>query len=308
MNAGIKYEEQNTDIKAEVLASYFIEEGMDLDNIFITPAGLFKRPYSKDILNIGYKPEKSELSDCIFIEISRDGLYDLLPEGLFHQPEPGKSKKSTQEIIDEIRKSRQDEEAAREFFLSIEKELYRARILLETEERKSVINFSRYFKKKMYFSLWENLSEVSEEYLPALFQLLPISHKVAGDIELTEICFKSILGEHVKIKTGQADRYISNTSASNTLGCSSLGTDFIIGNTFTDYGASVEVIIGPLQKNNLMDYLHAGKAANVLKVMGDYFFPVDATVTISTLLNKKEEELILSDHFVDARLGYTSTI
>lgn len=308
MNADIKYEELNTDIRAEALASYFMEDGMDVDNVIIEPVGNFQRPYRKDILSIGRKPEKPELPDSVFIEISRNGLYDLLPEGLFHQPPSGKSRTTVPEIIDEIRKTRKEEESAREFFLAIEKEIYRARILLETEERKSILSSSRYFKKKLYFSLWENLRDVSEEYLAVLFQLLPISHKVSGNIELTKICMESILGESVEIKTSQAEHFVLNKSASNRLGYSCLGTDFIIGNRIKDYNSYVDINISLRQKNNLTDYIEGGKASKVLKIMEEYFFPSDVTVIVNVLLNKTEDSMVLSDDSADARLGYTSKI
>jgi hypothetical protein len=90
------------DFRAEVLVAFWLENGeKSLDNITIRPNGTFQRPYRKDVLEI--EQSEKEQPDGVTLHISREGLYDMLPEGVFHQADK-KTQGSTRGICQGIQK------------------------------------------------------------------------------------------------------------------------------------------------------------------------------------------------------------
>ena len=71
------------DIKAEVIAAEIIENGLSPAEIVIIPDGSFRRKYSKDVISA--EVIKSDDGQKVLgIHVTRDGLYDSLPEAIFH--------------------------------------------------------------------------------------------------------------------------------------------------------------------------------------------------------------------------------
>ena len=54
----------------------------------------------------------------------RKGIYDFLPEGLFHPPSLGTQKSGIKEVIEQIRKQKRNEIDARNFFQPFELESF----------------------------------------------------------------------------------------------------------------------------------------------------------------------------------------
>ena len=99
-----------SDIKAEVLMADLIQEGFAESDFIVFFDSLFKRKYSSDIL----KAEKVFINDyqeLLGIFVARDGLYDLLPEGLFHASDSALT--SGKDMALDSRKESKIEEEAR---------------------------------------------------------------------------------------------------------------------------------------------------------------------------------------------------
>ena len=74
----------NADIKAEVVVGELHDNHFSQNEILTHHVGSFLRPVRKDIQEVSY-PENvlPDEAEEIVLELSRDGLYDALPEGLF---------------------------------------------------------------------------------------------------------------------------------------------------------------------------------------------------------------------------------
>ena len=114
------------DLKKEIFVTPpFISEAVcaellqkvSFDNIKTSQAGSFKKSFSNDI-------EKFELEEYrdsaeFKITLNRDGIYDLLPEGLFHQTLGGKKIRTVLEAVTENKRFKDEEKNARKFFFLV---------------------------------------------------------------------------------------------------------------------------------------------------------------------------------------------
>src|SRR5215210_4195113 len=109
-----------TDFRAEVTAAELVEAGVDADRILILMLGALKRPFSKDVESIAEELSEYDHKEYLLVKTPREGIYDMLPEGLFHHPTMHNSGKTEKEIIKLMKERRMEEQQARKFFLPFE--------------------------------------------------------------------------------------------------------------------------------------------------------------------------------------------
>lgn len=298
----------DADVRAEVIAADYVAEGLSLRNVLIKPVGSYKRTFSRDVLQSTLRQNKSGIPERLEMTLSRDGLYDMIPEGLFHQPDPNKRVLKTQDVVDNIKKTRREEDEARKFFLSIEKEIYRQRILIEVEERKAYEDYSDHYRSNLFFQVWPDLMPLKREFVNPLVQLLPKAFEVCGDIPLTEYCFKKVLGVGVTITSSPVSSRDVSDLHTTRLGDAALGVDLFAGDVMVNFMPTIHIEVGPLRKRQLPDFLYGGPAALALDVLCHYFLPVEADLQIELSLEREEEQLFLKSEKYDAILGFTSRL
>ena len=90
------------DIRVEVIAADLIDNGLDREHLIMKPLSLFKRRFAKDI-HQAKTIENNTSADDLYIEVTRDGIYDILPEGFFHQPRDRKHYKSLSDMVFDVK-------------------------------------------------------------------------------------------------------------------------------------------------------------------------------------------------------------
>lgn len=299
------------DIKAEAVLADLIENGLEKDNIVCYQKGIFKRRYSHDIENI--KQVKLENGqELLGVHLNRDGLYDSLPEGLFHSRSDKSESNATSK---ESKKLKQEEKAARNFFLPYENEIIYQRVQLELEERKILSRFSEKFYDDIYPNLWGIHKSLDRKYVYRMALLLHFAHKIAGNQALTAKCLESILEEKVEIKTVciSNTKYAEKTDNKQPdknclLGKNELGVDFVCGNTFVNNETTMVFNIGPLKNAHLSEYLERGAIAKFLECFYSYFVPIDYSTTTNILVEQTEQNFELSEKYGGPVLGFESSI
>jgi len=299
--------ELGSDVKAEVVAADLVEGGVEIDDIVITPVGLAERTFRRDITKMEARQDKLGNKDLLFIDVSREGIYNTLPEALFHSFDINK-RANASAFVEEYKRHKAEEEQARNFFLAIEKEIYRLRVLTEVVERRSILGFADQFKSELFLNIWPELRDLSEKYLPAMLLLLPVSHKIVGNLELAQTLISFVINQNTEIKFSDSARPIRNNSGSNILGVNYLTTDFIIGNQIPDYTPIIEICINNVKRVDLLTLMPGGDARKVLDLACKYLFPVGLDINISISLDIVDEKLILSGESDDGRLGFTSRL
>lgn len=296
------------DYRAEVLIAFWMENGVvNLDKLTIQPEGTFRRPYSKDVLKVE-QPEAAGNGD-LKVYISREGLYDMLPEGLFHQAEQ-KTQKSTEDAVAESERYRKEEKAARQLFLPLEQEFYRQRIWLEHTELRTWLNSVRPESESFFLNFWGiDRKAFTPQQCSVLLSILPHLHEVVGDMELTAYCLEKVVMEPVKIGYVSQEEEAPIEGEGSLLGRMSLGVDAVLtGHWWADEPA-VEVTVGPVASEKVSSFLPDGSAYKQLEKLYGYLFPAEATVITSLAIHKEDREFKLLTDFMQAgRLGYTTEI
>ena len=98
----------HTDYKAEVIGASLLEFYKTAEHLFIERIGVNKRARNKDIVHTADRYYNYD-NKYYVIKTNREGIYDYLPQGLFHAPTLGGLNKSTEDIINEIRNQSKSE-------------------------------------------------------------------------------------------------------------------------------------------------------------------------------------------------------
>lgn len=288
-------------IEAKVLAS---------EAVVVRPRSLFRRGYSNDIIGfeeVASSQGKKKQADTVMIDVCREGFYDALPEFLFHAPEAIAGYKNLDQRVNESEKVREEQTEARRFFLPFEQEFFRQRIRLELEERKLLSGFSNPMQRAIFDRFWTDVKGIEGEQEAVLFYLLPSAHKIAGNRAMMSSCFELVLQEQVSLEDGpSAD--VFNSDETPGLGQAALGFDFVTEGTDEEDLPDLEVSIGPMDLENLPDYLEGGKKNNLLSILYSYFVPAEMEVQTHILLKQAAEGFVLDDEDGSARLAFSTYI
>ncbi len=297
-------EQTQSDVKAEALLAVMMRNGMEQQQFLTRLKGTFKRPHSRDI-SAFYFDESSHIDDFISVELNRNGIYDALPEGLFHQPMlSGDSTNLIAKYVAQARANRAIEGDARKMFLPIEHEVFLSKLNLEDKEQHILENIQQHNSTNLLFRFWGLKHSKQVKGLNMLVYLLPLLEKVVGNFELTAACYELILGEKISIrKTSAANEFIA-LEESFTLDGAFLGQNTVIGDAAPAPFPVVEVAVGPLKNFNLSDYINRGVLYQTLQLLHQYFIPVEADVREIIFPPETESGFILGDQIQPAHLGY----
>ncbi|MEN8115740.1 MAG: type VI secretion system baseplate subunit TssG [Bacteroidota bacterium] len=302
-----------SDIRAEAVIGDLIEKGLGKDEFIITNKGIFKRKYARDIDSSDIIKLKNS-QQLVRFYLNRDGLYDSLPEGLFHGSSDKAISKS-KNASDESKKIKKEEKAARDFFLPVENEIFLQRVLLELEERKILSRFSEELFGDIYPELWDLRKYLNKEYVYRLALLLHFAHKIAGDSRLTSKSLETILEEKVEasvlrnVDLEERKKIESNGETRKCmLGNGELGVDFVCGENLNNMDKTMVFNIGPLKNTKVEEYLEGGTIAKFLTCFYSYFVPVELDVKTNVLVEEKEQNFVLGGIQEGPVLGFESAI
>ncbi len=299
----------NHPARMELLLAELIEaKVLSEDALVVRPRSLFKRSYSKDVLGyeVTTKEGKKKQTETVAIDVAREGLYDALPEFLFHTPEVMSGYKNLEQRVQESEKAREEEAEARRFFLPFEQEFFRQRIHLELEERSLLSNFSSPMQRALFDQFWTDVQGLNPTQEAMLFHLLPAAHIIAGNRPLMAACFSAVLQERVSLHHAPPATAVPSSDDGPTLGEATLGLDFVAGEMAAEDLSDLAVNIGPLDLDDLPDYLEGGKKSNLLTVLYNYFVPAEMDVQTHLNLIKQEEGFVLNDDGGTARLAFST--
>ncbi|MGA9639356.1 MAG: hypothetical protein WBQ70_12750, partial [Flavobacterium sp.] len=116
------------DIRAEVIANELIENyAIHHDEIAISNVGQFSRAYRSDVLAATVHLDDYGNQEYVTLALSRDSIYDSLPEGFTHSLSENNGDKSVVKMIKEHKYQKKQEAEARKFFAPFENEIFHYR-------------------------------------------------------------------------------------------------------------------------------------------------------------------------------------
>jgi len=257
-------------LKTEVLVAE-VQERTDLksEQIIINNKSTFQRPYRRDLLSI----DISKLEDDLLsMDLSRSGLYDYLPEGVFHTQTTNKSTSFSANRI----KTKKEEAAARSFFSPIENEFFHQRLNIEKNERILTNNFYS-LKDDYLIDFWNLSKEMPRAYLLKLIKLLPHTFKIAGDLELTRLSLEKILKNNVSFII----KYITETNSKSKSNKKEdrLGVDSVLEHSGMHIAHPyLEVTIWLKNNSEIKSYVSDKGINKFLEIFYSYFLPLELDV------------------------------
>ena len=273
----------HTDINAEVIVSEILANtSLDLEDIVVQNQSTFKRSFRRDILEIGPIVE-----DTLPIYLSRNGLYDQLPEGFFHKVDKSNGNSS----FSEMRKTFKDEEKeARHFFSPFENEFFLQQLRIEKNEQALTQNVLT-LKDEFFKDFWKINANIPKEYLQKFFKFLPHSSKLAGDIELARICLEKLIELQVEIRK---INHLAPKSCKNFSQGQFLGRDLTLSSEYqANIFPTLEVVVFLEDYESLDHNLKEDRLLKIMNLFYDYFIPLEYNVE-TTFKVKQNKPFTLS--------------
>ncbi|MDC8104114.1 type VI secretion system baseplate subunit TssG [Chryseobacterium sp. PTM-20240506] len=301
------YNKLQTDFKAESVAVNLLKYHRSVSNIFIDRIGINDRAYLKDIKSISSNYLGFD-EEVFTIETYREGIYDYLPEGLFHPPSLSTSRKNVESVVKEIRKQKRIEEDARKFFRPFELEIFFTEISALSKEFDFDVSSDTDTLLETISELWPIVRHLDTKNAYIFMHILPFFHNIRGDKRWFERCLTAFLQVPVEVTfTPNVIEDIEENDDSMLLGNSRLGVTYIPSGRHMDGQRNWVVNIGPIPYEKMKMYIPGNPFRKVLQALYDYFLPVTVDVVENFITEKQEYSFKLEDDERNAnRLGYST--
>lgn len=303
----MNYNKLQTDFKAEAVAVNLLKYHRSVSNIFIERIGVNDRAYLKDIRSIsshylGFDEE------VLSIKTYREGIYDYLPEGVFHPPSLNTSRKNVESVVNEIRKQKRVEDDARKFFRPFELEIFFTEISALLKEFDFDLASDTDSLLHIFSDLWPVVKMLEKKDAYVFLHILPFFHQIRADKSWFEKCMTAFLQVPVCIsfEPNEIDR-MKEDDSSIMLGNSRLGINFITSGKHFDGERNWVVNIGPIPYEDMKNYIPGHPFRKVLQALYDFCLPVSVEIFENFITEKKHDSFVLQDDERNAnRLGYST--
>lgn len=305
---------QPFDLRVEVILAELLAYGYAFDDFLVRPVGLFARRYRRDLGAVGDEQFERNGRPVVrtTLEVHREGLYDALPQQVFHHP--GTPSPSVRAMVEDIQTQRRKEKATRLFFLPFEQEFFRFRVHIEQEERRYFTNLSARWYNKALARFWG----IADSGLPPgpltnLLYLIPLAHSIVGDLPRTQRCFESVLSQPVQLRVIAPLRHPLPTTSipggsgrEGTLGNLALGCDLVLGGEYQETLPALEISLKKLSVTDLEAYLTDGWPAKALALLCTYFIAFETDVVMQYEMASPTLSFQLGEGEEAPVLGYTT--
>ncbi len=266
-------------LKAEVIGSLLSNIGIDKTSIQSNYTSSFNRSYRNDT----YKAKYNSENDTLDLFISRNGLYDMLPEGLFHPEIIENNKKiSVKNLLESHKKQKKEESEARLFFKPFENHIFQFFIKIEDKE-KNLINNSHEFRS-FFMQFWGLESWIKDEQFVFMLHILPYSKNIKGNINRITQLLSHHLQKEISFNRGWKEIHLSKHTKQQDL---ILGQNFIIGNT-SDQLPCIEFNIYNISDQELHEYSKNGYYYKFISLYFEYLLPIELEYEINIKPNYKQ--------------------
>ena len=307
---------QPFDLRLEALLAELLAHGYHFDDFLIRPVGLFARRYRRDIGSVSEEPFERQHHEVIrtVLEVHREGLYDALPQQLFHRPGSGPNERpaTLREMVEDSQRQRRTEKSTRKFFLPFEQEFFRWRVRFEQEERRYFTSLSAHWYNEALARFWGlHTAQLPPTALTNLLYLLPLATTIVGDLPRTESSFESVLGQPVRLRVIDPLRHPlpaqgAGPARAGTLGHAALGYDLVLGGDYHETLPALELTLHQLSVTDLEAYLTDDWPARALALLCKYFIAFETDVVLRYELATTEPAFMLGEGVDAPILGYTT--
>jgi len=273
-----------TDFTAETIASYLIKNGIDPEKIFIVPNGNVGKSSAKEVEAIRIIRSIFTLNDFVYIIANRAGIYDTLPEGLFHKEygynEPDPTAK--------IKLADKEEKDARQFFLLFEIVLNRYKLAINDRENvgtyeciSPIIN--------LFTKNWPIFKLLDERQAVLFFYAIPILHRIRNDYNLASDFLSRLFGAPITI-TLKHKTITQRVYPESSLSVSGFGGSSVLGGISSEVIPVIEIGIGPLEDETLSLFIPTSPNDRLLDEVFLWLFDCQLTIEKNIIAINKPDE------------------
>lgn len=268
-------------IKAEVFVNLLRQFEPEQDFQFVFE-GDFKRNYLDDIYKIE-KTGSASAASIVTLFLNRDGIYDKLPEGLFHRIDRFQKLEQSADqkaFKEEYERQKNEIAFARKFFQPFDNEFFLKSI--QVEDYFFAKNGDPFTTLKVFFFGNESISSLNEEYSKRIFSFLPVLNDYKGNIIKLRFFLTTILQSNVSITQREGIKYCENKNESltNALSKNRLNHDFYLGSSYPDF--FIEWIIEiEAKKSSLSSFIGNKNFDNFISLVISFLIPAGVDVSLS---------------------------
>lgn len=284
------------DFKAEVTAAEMLELGVPPDRVVILMLGAMKRSLRRDVQSIEEELSAYDHSEYVVIKTPKEGLYDMLPEGLFHHPSSHKSNSTVKEIGKAIKRRKEEEQQARRFFIPFEAAINHLRTQLAFYEARLDKRGQHDELVSIFTGEWEIFQYLDTRQANLFLYLIPILHDIRDNHPVVEVVMEMMLQLPVTVRLrGQMPLYPAEPILS-IMGDSALGVNLTTGNEVFDEGVDeILITIGPVTSEAFQQFMPGGKNEKLLEMLIDHLLPVHLDVVTEFELGERDRTVRLAD-------------
>jgi hypothetical protein len=300
-------QQRPSDIKAEAWLNQALENGLLPSDFVVINNRFFEREFTQDISRTNIV-EADWLNHYLEVQLSRPGLYDMLPEGLFFQPKAADMQRvlSVAEMAAQYRVNKIKEREIRRFFQPVENEFFYQQVQLEQEEVWLLDGLKGGKLNRFFLQFWDLPAALDVSLALSLLILLPYAHQICGHTGLMQEVLGLLLQEPVFIKKGRPQPTAVNDLV-QPLGMQALGDTMVCGTEFMEDYPVLEYQIGPLKNSTVTSYLAGGENELLIQTFNRFFAPLDADIIVNIEIEKSQTTMEMSET-VQPVLGYTSVL
>jgi hypothetical protein len=267
---------QYAHLNAESLLAELLQNGLTANQLNLSKTGAFKKLYRKDI-DKAFFDKNGQGTWAANVGINRDGIYDVLPEGLFHQPSASGSGINMSSMIAESRRLKEEEKKARLFFQPFDQEFMLFATEVEKQERLLMQQILWGNLAGDPYIFWNIPKEIPKAQAAILTGIMPWAYLIKGNAELTTKALEMILGKKTTLEKEWLTDQVTKNEAF-TINELTLGEDSVIGSVFFEEGLSWVFTILEIPETELEYYTDNQYLGKLLALFVEIFIPVEIDV------------------------------
>lgn len=295
----------HTDFRSDVIAAELAEHGFDVDKIFILRRQGDFLDMGKEIKAVEYKLDyESRGTNILSIKTNLRGIYDNLPEGLFHSSINSKAR-SKEAIIEDMRKQKEQEFFVRRFFSLFETEVDRTRIDIQLIEM-------RYDRPEKHRSLvdtmlpfWPVIKLMDLRTAVLFIRTIPYITQIRDSFGKIAEALSIIMGYNIRIELeNHAKKPDIKYPKLNNI---RLGINSVLKGIMYDTDPDAVVYIEPAG-NDIKDMLPKGNKRRITEALMDIFMPADTDYKIVVRAEQTNHTSRMGDRKAPCYLGINAKL
>ncbi|GAB3425671.1 hypothetical protein [Niabella aquatica] len=259
---------------AEAVFASLEDAGHQRNHIKVSNKGGFKKGYSNDVETMVIETLNHKTSFELLL--NRDGIYDRLPEGLFHQTKGNSRVNSVQDAVEEHKLFKEEEKHARSFFAPLEQTLFYYKADAESAERTTLYDIQNGKLSEAFYRFWNISPELPQAQASRMLQLMPYAGMIKADLTSTSSALAYVLSREVQIAVSEI--YESDSLDTPVLSQQTLGVDTVTGDKSNMMAVSWRCTVAGIPNNELYKYAEGNEIRAVIDRFTELFMPIDIDI------------------------------